>query len=145
MAAAPTWILDASVAVRWFLQDERHPHADRVLEVLLARPGAFAVPELFAFEVLAVLCRTHPSPVECYVRGMIPVLQCGLLRQPMTEALARGAGHFLGRGLTGYDAAYAALARESGSTWLTFDAAAHRAIRRDRVSWLLDDALPPGM
>ena len=47
------WVLDASVAVRWFIEEEVHPHADEVLDKLIDEPERFAVPELFAFEVFS--------------------------------------------------------------------------------------------
>ncbi len=31
------WVIDASVAVRWFLEQESHPHADLVLERMISQ------------------------------------------------------------------------------------------------------------
>jgi predicted nucleic acid-binding protein len=45
------WVIDASVALRWLIEDEAHLHADDVLEKAVQYPENFAVPELFAFEV----------------------------------------------------------------------------------------------
>jgi hypothetical protein len=45
------WVIDASVAVRWFLEQESHPHSDLVLERILSQPERFAVPEVCCFEV----------------------------------------------------------------------------------------------
>ncbi|MBW2330071.1 MAG: type II toxin-antitoxin system VapC family toxin, partial [Deltaproteobacteria bacterium] len=104
------WVVDASVAVRWFLKDEGHPNADAVLYTLIDRPESFAVPELFCFEVYAVLCRLHPSGHDVFIKGMIPILNSGVFRQPMTERLANQAARFVKKGLTGYDATYVALA-----------------------------------
>lgn len=138
------WVLDASVAVRWLLQDEEHPHADAVLQGLIDRPGFFAVPELFCYEVFAVLFRMHPSPLEAYLAGIGPILSSGILRSPMTDDLARDALAFTKHGLTGYDACYAALAKQLEGTWLTFDAKAHRCVFRTGVSHLLTKGLPKG-
>ncbi len=137
------YVVDASVAVRWYLTDEAHPNADAVLERLLAEPELFAVPELFFFEVFAVLCRTHPRHTEVYRETFLPATEGGLLRYPMTDALARQAGSFIPSGLTGYDAAYAGLARELGGLWLTFDRRAHEAIAAQSVSCDLNAHLPP--
>jgi predicted nucleic acid-binding protein len=136
------WVIDASVAVRWFLNDERHPNADAVLRRLIDDPESFAVPELFCFEVYAVLCRVHPSGRDVFIKGTIPILQSGIFRHPMTENLAKQAGHFLKKGLTGYDACYAALAREVKGVWLTFDAKAHACLEKDHISHILDKDLP---
>jgi len=32
------WIIDASLAVRWFIDEEAHPHADEALEKTIAKP-----------------------------------------------------------------------------------------------------------
>jgi len=136
------WVVDASVAVRWFIKQESHPHADLVLERMLSQPERFAVPELFSFEVYAVLNRLHPQGIEAFLNGMIPVLNCGILRYPMTEGLARQASVFVDGGLTGYDACYAALAKELKGIWLTFDNKAHRLIRKNKLSHVLSKKLP---
>ena len=137
-------MVDASVALRWLLEDERHPLADEVLNRMLCQPGAFAVPELFLFEVHSVLCRLHPNSLEAFEQGILTVVQGGIHRHPMTAKLARAAKEFVRLGLTGYDACYAALASGLGGTWLTFDGKAHRRIARKKVSFLLNKKMPAG-
>ena len=136
------WVVDASVAIRWFIQEEADSIADEVLERLVNEPARFAVPELFSFEVFSVLHRLHPDAIQVFNQAIIPLLQGGLFRQPMTEELAVRASHFVRSGLTGYDACYAALAKDLKGLWLTFDAKAHRLIEREKVSWLLTESLP---
>lgn len=136
------FVLDASVALRWYIADEAHPIADAVLERLVEAPELFAVPELFFFEVHAVLARVHPGFPAVYSQGFLPATQAGLLRYPMTEGIAGHAAGYVARGLTGYDAVYAAVARELGATWLTFDSAAHRLLRGEGISLDLTDGLP---
>ena len=136
------WVIDASVAIRWFLKDESHPNADAVLRSLIYHPESFAVPELFSFEVYAVLCRMHPSGHKAFVHGMLPILNSGIYRQPMTDNLANRAARFVKKGLTGYDACYAALASELKGTWLTFDEKALKCLAKDRLSHVLTKALP---
>ena len=131
------WVIDASVAVRWLIEDETHPHAEEVLQKLVQNPSYFAVPELFAFEVYSVLQRIHPEGLNAYKQGIMPLLQGGILRQPMTESLAVKADIFVKLGLTGYDACYAALAKEMQGKWLTFDQKAHRRIEKSRISFFL--------
>lgn len=139
------WVVDASVAVRWFLKNEGHPNANAVLRRMIDHPESFAVPELFCFEVYAVLCRAHPSGHNAFVGGVIPILNSGIFRQPMTEGLASQAIRFVKKGLTGYDACYAALAYEmKGGLWLTFDEKAHRCLAKDRISHDLTKSLPKG-
>jgi predicted nucleic acid-binding protein len=136
------WVVDSSVAVRWFIEEEADSFADEVLERMVNEPARFAVPELFSFEVFSVLHRLHPDAVKVFNQAIIPLLQGGIFRQPMTEELAVRASHFVRSGLTGYDACYAALAKDLRGLWLTFDAKAHRLIEREKVSCLLAEGLP---
>ena len=129
------YVLDASVALKWFFIDEIHPNAERILDEILVNPGQFAVPELFSFEVLAVLIRLHPEPLAVYRQGILPILSNGLLRYPMTESLAEKAISLSKkRGLTGYDATYAALAEEIQGIWLTYDQKAHQLLKDTGLS-----------
>lgn len=136
------WIVDASVAVRWFIEEEAHVHADEVLKRMVNEPRRFAVPELFPFEVFSVLHRLHPDAIQVFSKAIIPLLQGGIFRQPMTEELAVKASRLVRLGLTGYDACYAALAKDLKGLWLTFDHKAHRLLEREKISWLLADSLP---
>ena len=137
-----TFVLDASIAIRWFIEEETHPNADIILSQLINTPFRYAVPELFAYEVYAVLHRIHPAPLSTYTGGIVPLLQSGVLRQPMTASLAEKASRFVKLGLTGYDACYAALAADLNGTWLTFDQKAPRKIIDERVSWFVGTSLP---
>jgi predicted nucleic acid-binding protein len=137
------WVIDASVALRWLIEDEAHPHADDVLEKTVKYPENFAVPELFAFEVYSVLQRVHPNGLQAFTSGIIPLLQGGIFRQPMTKSLAVSAESFVKLGLTGYDACYAALAKQLRGMWLTFDKKAHGRIEKLRVSFLLGGRAMP--
>ena len=136
------WVIDASVALRWLIEEEIHTCAEKVLEKVVDEPERFAVPELFAFEVFSVLKRVHPNGLKAFIKGIIPLLHLGIFRQPMTENLAIKAKHFVKLGLTGYDACYAALARDLKGNWLTFDEKAHRLIQKERISCLLEDGMP---
>ena len=71
------WVIDASVALRWFLEEETHQSADEVLKKVVEDPCRFTVPELFAFEVYAVLQRLHPDGLRVFRKGIIPLLQGG--------------------------------------------------------------------
>lgn len=136
------WIVDASVAVRWYLEEEAHYVADEVLRRIVEEPRRFTVPELFAFEVYAVLQRLHPHGLLAFRKGVIPLLQGGMLRHPMTDGLAVKANRFVKKGLTGYDACYAALALDLKGCWLTYDKKAHQRIEMEGVSCLLSKGLP---
>ena len=136
------WVIDASVALRWLIEEEIHPCAEKVLKKVIDEPERFAVPELFAFEVFSVLQRVHPDGLQAFRKGIIPLLQLGIFRQPMTDNLAVQANHFVKLGLTGYDACYAALARDLKGNWLTFDKKAHRLIQKEKISYFLEEGMP---
>ena len=136
------WIIDASVALQWLIKEEIHPCAEKVLKKVIDEPERFAVPELFAFEVFSVLQRVHPNGLQAFRKGIIPLLQLGIFRQPMTDNLAVQANHFVKLGLTGYDACYAALARDLKGNWLTFDKKAHRLIQKEKISCFLEEGMP---
>lgn len=136
------WVIDASVAIKWFLRAEYHPNAQKVLEKVVENPSVFAVPELFPFEVYAVLQRLHPRGDEAFTEVILPLLEGGIFRQPMTRAMAERASTYTGKGLTGYDACYAALADELHGIWLTFDEKAHALIALCGIAQNLTEGLP---
>lgn len=136
------WIIDASVAIRWFIEEEIHANADKVLQRVVDSPGLFAVPELFGFEVFSVLCRIHPEGRRVFLEAVLPILNSGILRQPVSDKLIHKAGMFVEMGLTGYDACYAALATDLGGCWLTFDKKAHRVIEKKGVSSYIFSSMP---
>lgn len=133
------YVIDASVAVRWFIEEAAHPHADEILEHIVDQPGLFAVPELFLFEVYSVLQRHHPDAVRIFSRFVEPIVCSDVLRYPMTEHIYTKADRFIKLGLTGYDAIYAALACELEGKWITFDKKAHDLISTEHVSINLFD------
>jgi predicted nucleic acid-binding protein len=138
------WVIDASVAVRWFIEEEAHPNADEVLRAVVQQPERFAVPELFTFEVFSVLMRLHPNGLQAFRKGVMPILHAGIFRQPMTEDLAIKADRFVKLGLSGYDACYAALSKDLNGKWLTFDEKAHKLIRKKKISILIQEKMPGG-
>jgi len=136
------YVLDASVAIRWFVGESAHPNSDAVLEALLTYPHRFAVPELFTYEVLAVLYRHHPSARAVFEEDVDQVLRSGVLRYPMTPNISTRSERFVRLGLTGYDAVYVALAEELDATWLTFDTKAHLRIAQEMRSLDLTSSMP---
>ena len=135
------YVIDASVAARWFLKKEEHPNADAVLARMLIDPSLFAAPELFAFEVFTVLRRVHLKNAVL-LDGFLPLLSTGLLRYPMTEELLTKSIYYCDMGLTSYDATYVALAEILNGAWLTFDTKAHNTISGSNRSILLSKELP---
>jgi predicted nucleic acid-binding protein len=140
-----TFVLDASVALRWLLASTPEPDAEAVMARVVAEPKQFAVPELFPFECFSVLSRLHPRAERAWRDGVEPVLNSGVERYPFTDKLLTAALPFVKQGLTGYDASYAALAKLTNGTWLTYDKAAHHCIEDSGISFLLGAGLPSGL
>lgn len=116
-----TAVVDASVAIKWFLLEPETPRALQLAQDILSGRGVFLVPELFYFEVFAVLSRKHKRFHTWAESGMRWLTDLPLQRVGLTQRLAVEMARFSKFGLTGYDSAYAALATLHHATWLTFD------------------------
>jgi predicted nucleic acid-binding protein len=130
--------LDASIAVKWFVPDgdANDAVAEQALRDVAAHPARYVVPELFVYEMLAVLCRRFKQASDAQ-RAMDRLTRLGLRRVRTDERLARTAIRLAYRHrLTGYDASYAALAVELPATWLTLDEEAHRRMEPVGISRL---------
>lgn len=128
-------VLDASVAIKWFVKDEPLVlEAANVLNEVGRDPSSFLVPELFMNELLAVLCRLPESRPAQVKEALGLVESLGLMRVGNGHELLALAADFAGRWkLSGYDALYAALAELSGAVWLTADRRAARRIGTSRL------------
>jgi predicted nucleic acid-binding protein len=132
-------IVDASVAIKWFVPAEAgRPEALAILDRVRDSPSAFAVPELFFNEMLAVLTRLAGRNAAT-ARSAIEALQdLGFERIGNgRELLACSVDLACRYGLTGYDALYVASAKLTRGLWLTADARAHQKIQRLRLSKLV--------
>ncbi len=130
-------IVDASVAIKWFVIEPGRERALEILSEILAKPGVFAVPELFCFELAHVFHRTVPEPSDANVRLLEQVLNLGMTRFSMTPELLSEIRRLQSLGLSGYDAAYVGLAALLGGRWLTFDRQAHTLVQHLDLSELL--------
>lgn len=130
-------IIDPSVAIKWFVQEEGREMALLVLQELLESPESFAVPELFFFELAHVFNRILPKPTPKQLALFEQLFDVLLPRFAMTVELSQELRHLQRKGLSGYDAAYVALAKQLQGKWLTFDRRAHTQIARLHLSQLL--------
>lgn len=132
-------VLDASVAIKWFVTDEPLVReAADVLDEIERDPSSFLVPELFMNEVLAVLCSLPGSRPERVKEAIGLVEALGLTRIGNGHQLLSLAAEFADRWkLSGYDAVYVALAELSHGVWLTADARAVRRVGRRHLVRLL--------
>ena len=135
-------IIDTSVAIKWFMDEEEQEKALCFLEELKEDPREFAVPELFFNEMLAVFCRllTDSAQIQDYLNTLqdLGMERLGNGRATLTTA-AELAKQFH---LSGYDAIYVANAKLVEGVWITADAAAHRKIASLKLSQEFCRCLP---
>lgn len=131
-------VVDASVAIKWFIPDEPgHEASLTILDDIKNDPKPFAVPELFFNEMTAVLCKLFSTAAE--ICSYLDILQnlgwqrLGNGRKCLHLATELAKRHHL----TGYDAIYAANAKLANGVWLTADAKAHKAIASLKISRLI--------
>jgi len=129
-------ILDASVAIKWFVANEAgRSEALQILDEVRDMPSHFAVPELFFNEMLAVLVRLLGGDSASLQMYLDAIQDLGLERIGNGREILACAGNIACRhGLAGYDAVYAASAQLTAGCWLTADVKAHRKIQRLKIS-----------
>ncbi len=131
-------VVDASVGIKWFVREPGSDVALSLLREILDRPGAFAVPELFYYELIHVHFRLFPNPSAAHSSILGRILTLGLTRFSMTPQLAEETAHFQKLGLSGYDGAYAALAKSLKGRWITADRKAYARVAHLGVGELLE-------
>lgn len=114
-------VLDASVVLKWFHSEgEAHAAAARALrEEFEAGELKAVAPPLLWLEILNVAARRWRWGVPSLEALATSLSELGFeLVEPEPEVIARWAG----QGLTAYDAAYVAVAEETGVPVITDDA-----------------------
>ena len=127
--AKRVWVLDASVAVKWFFVDESlRGKALAVREALATRPAEFVIPHLFHSELVHVLARKSAHDLQFVRQALDLVGRLGTSTIGLSEHSLQVVADLACDGFSGYDATYLALADDLGGLWLTADArAASRA------------------
>lgn len=137
MKADQIRVLDASVVVKWFVDERGRERALSVLEEVVERPRRFAVPALIWYELTHVLLRVT-ADLDSAGRKLERIMHLGIPCFGATAERTSRAIRLAERtGLSGYDAHYVVLAEELEGRWVTFDARAARAVSpRSRVQCL---------
>ncbi len=131
------YVVDASVAVKWFAREDGSERAREVLRRGEAGEVTLHAPDLLLYEVGNALARGKGVSAAS-VRDAL-----GLLRQSciewhaLDEEIIEEAALFTERyGITFYDAAYAALADREDAVLLSANPKDHKQIREVRVQTL---------
>lgn len=130
-------VLDASVLIKWFVDERGRDRALAILEEVVERPRRFAVPALIWYELSHVLPRVTKE-FEVAYRNLEKVMHLGIPCFSATpERCARAMRLAKRARLSGYDAHYLVLAEELKGRWVTFDAKAAQSVSpRSRVHCL---------
>lgn len=126
-----TYVLDASVLLKWFVDE---PGSDAALDLkrrYLDGEVAIVIPDLALYEIPNVLRFKRGVP-EAEVKAVIRAFwMLGLEIVAPTESLMEEAIHCsFAVGLSLYDCAYIALTKELGATLITADRHLHQAAAR---------------
>ena len=131
------WIVDASLAMTWYLLDEDNRQYG--LEVLSSLPEReIRVPALFIFEILNALVMAHRRKrigldLLNEILGRFAALNI-VVEPTIAEAIPRIATLAHRHGLTSYDAAYLDLGIRTGFPIATLDQALLRAMQDAKVN-----------
>ncbi len=135
-----TTVVDASVAVKWFLPEPDTPRALAVRDAHVDGETTLVAPLLLVYEVANAL-RYHPQVgAEALADHMEDLFALGLgFDVPSEESLGGAIRLAYGRGVTVYDAAYLALAERLDCPLVTadreqLDAAGSRGVALERWS-----------
>lgn len=122
MAEAQVFVIDASVAVKWYVKEELRDKALRLREDFLSEIIDLEAPGLILYEVGNAI-RYHPGATdqEC-ARAVKELRNLGIAIRELDDATLGAAAKLAFREkLTFYDAAYLSLARAIEATYLTAD------------------------
>lgn len=132
-------VLDASVAVKWFIPGETgRDAAIDVLDQIRDNSAAYLVPEFFINEILSVLSRAQNASVKSVQQAMALLTSLGIARIANgAELIALATEFAVEWKISGYDAIYVALAALVEGKWLTADTKAASKISRRELIELL--------
>ena len=139
-----TFVIDASVVLRWFApQEPGNAEAQHWLARFADDADLFVGPDLLRFEVLGGLARLQlPYDETWAARAFSRFERLGLRLLPTdTEIAERALGLSRELKVAGYDAVYLAHAESLGISWLTADQRIGRRLAGDpRIEPLLPGA-----
>lgn len=117
-----TLVLDASVIIKWFTQEEKREQAIDLREKHINGDIEIVVPDLILYEVSNAL-RFNPNFKECDIKEAIQSLfdiDINIV-VPVQETLQEAVDIAYSKNITIYDAFYIALAQTIGFDFITAD------------------------
>jgi predicted nucleic acid-binding protein len=119
---APVFIVDASIAVKWYVKEAMRDQALRVIDDFLAERIDLQAPSLLLYELGNAL-RYHPGSTEADCADAVKQTRnLGMAIHDLDSSLAETVSMLAFREkITFYDATYLALAKNLNATLLTAD------------------------
>ncbi len=135
------WVVDASVAVKWFFEHEEGTlQAESVLDSIVQASDHFFVPDLFFTEFSAVMMKKSKDK-NFSISALQKVQQLGLKSIPSGREILEKAIILAGdEKLSVYDGVYVATAILLGAVWITADKKASKGLKKNIALDLIDYA-----
>lgn len=132
MAEAQVFVIDASVAVKWYVNEELRDKALRIREDFLSEVIDLEAPSLILYEVGNAI-RHHPGATEHECAIAVKELRnLGIaIRELDDAALSAAAKIAFDEKLTFYDASYLSLAKTIEATLVTADKELHNQLSKE--------------
>lgn len=126
-------VVDASVVLRWFVEQEGHEQAAAWLRRFVDEPELLVGPDLLRFEVHGALARLTPRRDPGWARRSFERFDRFGLRTVSTDRklFDRALSLSVELRIAGYDAVYIAHAEALGVPWLTADRRVLRRLGKD--------------
>ncbi|MBI4596861.1 MAG: type II toxin-antitoxin system VapC family toxin [Candidatus Omnitrophica bacterium] len=135
-------VVDASVVLKWFLQETDSPHALKLRQRHLAGDVLLAAPDLLLYEVGNALRFKRDFTLSDTQAALSDILRFQLELIAPTEVLLHQAADLSHRSrLTYYDSCYLAAAKNLGATLITADERLHQAAHHLATIKLLSHAV----
>ncbi len=122
-------VLDASVVIKWFLEEELSREALHYRRQHLEGQVSLVAPTLLAFEFINVLCTKPRIGLETVILAIDAFYFTGITEYILTKDLAKMAAELAKEyKISAYDAAYVALAQDLGCLFITADQKLYRKV-----------------
>ena len=148
MSALPTYVIDASVAIKWFFVEEDKPQAMALLQAAAEQRCLLRAPDFLVVEVANVVWKRHRRGEVAMDKATEIIERIAFARLEWTaavELVPRAAELAMTFDCTVYDSLYLALAEAYGAPLITADRRLCEAARKkgpeERVR-LLHDFVP---
>jgi predicted nucleic acid-binding protein len=138
LAEAQVFVIDASVAVKWYVKEELRDKAIRIREDFLSEAIDLEAPSLILYEVGNAI-RHHPGATEHECAAAVKELKnLGVAIRELDDAtLSAAAKLAFEEKLTFYDAAYLSLAKTNEGTLVTADKMLHDQLSKENKAFTL--------